>query len=79
MAYNVSMSATVDIRLNGSARTIPASGAAATVADLIRSLDIGDRRVAVEVNGAVVPRAIHAEHVLADGDRVEVVTFVGGG
>jgi sulfur carrier protein len=35
--------------------------------------------VAVEVNRTIVPRAAHARRVLADGDDVEVVTFVGGG
>ena len=37
------------------------------------------RRVAVEVNGEVVPRRRHAEQPLADGDRIEIVTLVGGG
>ncbi|MBW3084273.1 hypothetical protein KEM60_00460 [Austwickia sp. TVS 96-490-7B] len=36
-------------------------------------------RVAVEVNGDVVPRSTYAERVLGDGDRVEIVQFVGGG
>lgn len=73
------MSVTVDIQLNGAPRTVPGAGERATVADLLATLDLGDRRVAVEVNGDVVPKAVHAEHTLTDGDRVEVVTFVGGG
>jgi thiamine biosynthesis protein ThiS len=35
--------------------------------------------VAVELNRAVVPRALHAEHVVASGDVIEIVHFVGGG
>ncbi len=79
MSYNVGMSVSVEIRLNGAARTIPASGETATVSDLITVLELVGQRVAVEVNGEVVPKADHASHELAEGDRVEVVTFVGGG
>ena len=50
-----------------------------TVAALIGELGLGDRRVAVERNREVVPRAEHATTVLAAGDRLELVTFVGGG
>jgi thiazole synthase len=51
----------------------------ATVRDLLAQLKLGDVRVAVEVNGEIVPKAGHATHPLASGDRIEVVTFVGGG
>jgi sulfur carrier protein len=51
----------------------------ATVAALIERLDLGKATVAVERNGEIVPRARHAEARLAEGDRVEVVTLVGGG
>ncbi len=50
-----------------------------TVADLLRQLGRDPARLAVEVNEAVVPRADHARTRLSDGDRVEVVTLVGGG
>ena len=50
-----------------------------TVRELLASLGLGDTLVAVERNQEVVPRAQHAATVLADGDRVEVVHFVGGG
>lgn len=73
------MTTSVEIHLNGSAHAVPAPDGPPTVAALIASLELGDRRVAVEVNGEVVPRAAHAAHVLSAGDRVEVVTFVGGG
>jgi sulfur carrier protein len=51
----------------------------ATVAALLDRLEVRAARVAVEVNRVVVRREQHATYRLADGDRVEVVTFVGGG
>ena len=56
-----------------------ALGAGATVAELIESLGLGPRRVAVEVNHTLVPRADYAATRLADGDAVEIIHFVGGG
>ncbi len=50
-----------------------------TVAELLEKLDTSSQRVAVEVNGEIVPRATYGEAVLKDGDSVEVVRFVGGG
>lgn len=66
----------ISIVVNGSPRDV---GDGTTVAALIAELGLGDRRVAVERNREVVPRAQHGETVLATGDRLEVVTFVGGG
>jgi thiamine biosynthesis protein ThiS len=70
------MSELIDIVINGETRRV-APGT--TVAALVVELGLGDRRVAVERNREVVPRAQHASTVLAAGDRLEVVTFVGGG
>jgi sulfur carrier protein len=64
------------ILLNGEPRTL-ASGA--SIADLLQAEGLAGRRVAVEVNGAIVPRGTHATHALADGDKVEVVHALGGG
>lgn len=50
-----------------------------TIAALLDELGVDRRYVAVERNRAIVPRAEHGDTVLADGDRVEVVTMVGGG
>lgn len=69
----------VAIVLNGERREIPAPDGAPTIAALLAELDLVGRRVAVEVNGEVVPRERHGAHRLAEGDAVEVVTFVGGG
>jgi sulfur carrier protein len=63
------------LQINGAPREVPDGQ---TVADLLSSLGIRGR-IAVEVNGELVPRSAHAQHVLADGDRVEVVHAIGGG
>jgi sulfur carrier protein len=66
----------VRIVVNGQPRELDT---AATVADLLKELDMPLRGVAVEVNLQIVPRARHGEHLLADGDRLEIVSLVGGG
>src|SRR5205807_9911908 len=62
------------ITVNGESRTLPDP---LTTARLLEELGYDRRRVAVEVNGAVVPQARHSGHALAHGDRVEVVSLVG--
>lgn len=62
--------------VNGEARDVPGI---ATLADLLHALALDSARVAVEVNLQVVPRARHATHPLREGDRIEIVSFVGGG
>jgi sulfur carrier protein len=70
------MTATIQVVINGQGRTV---NVGMTVEKLIADLGLGDRKVAVERNRTVVPRAEHATTVLVEGDRLEVVTFVGGG
>jgi len=70
------MSDSIEIVVNGEARSVAPD---TTIAALLGELGFGDRRVAVERNREVVPRAQHATTVLGDGDRLELVTFVGGG
>ena len=62
--------------MNDEPRTLDAE---ATVADLVVALGLGPRRIAVEVNRAVVPRAEYGVTGLHDGDAVEIIHFVGGG
>jgi sulfur carrier protein len=66
----------VQVWVNGEAREVPEG---TTLAALLEVLRVGGPGVAVEVNAEVVRRARHAEHRLAAQDRVEIVTFVGGG
>ena len=64
------------LSVNGEPREVPDG---TTVAALLEALGLRRGGVAVEVNAEVVPRATYARRVLGAGDRVEVVTFVGGG
>ena len=64
------------IQVNGQGREIAAGS---TVAKLLGDLGVTQPHVAVEVNLELVPRAEHGDTILSDGDRVEVVTLVGGG
>ena len=50
-----------------------------TVAGLLAAIGLAERRVAVELNQAIVPRGRHATQVLAEGDRVEIIQAIGGG
>ena len=63
------------IQVNGDTREV----AAQTVLALVEELGFDVRKVAVERNLAIVPRSLHAETALEDGDRIELVQFVGGG
>ena len=65
----------MEILINGQPRDV----VAATVLELLQALGRGERRVAVEINGEIVPRSRHAEQALAAGDRVEIVHALGGG
>lgn len=66
----------MEILLNGGLRQVDA---ALSVLQLLQLEGLAERRVAVEVNGEIVPRSRHGEHCLADGDRIEIVHALGGG
>lgn len=66
----------MEILCNGTKKTLIPPTA---IRDLLLDLGLSPVRVAVEVNRQVVPRANHSEHLLKEGDEVEVVTLVGGG
>lgn len=66
----------MNIQLNGQPRLIPA---ASTLSTLLLQEGLAERRVAVEVNGEIVPRGLHGSHALHEGDRVEIVHALGGG
>ncbi len=66
---------TKSITLNGA----PHRSAAATIADLVRELELLPEKVAVERNGEIVPRSTLGDAALAEGDVLEIVHFVGGG
>ncbi len=66
----------MQIRVNGEVRELPDG---ANVKDLINAFQLTPERVAVEVNERLVRRAVYADTRLQAGDRVEIVTLVGGG
>ena len=66
----------VEIQVNGERRQVEAG---TTVLSLLRVLSLPETRVAVERNLALVRKAEFADTVLGEGDRIEIVTFVGGG
>ncbi len=66
----------MQILLNGAPREC---GADVTLATLLGETGYGQRRVAIEVNREIVPRSLHVDYVLSEGDRVEIVTALGGG
>jgi len=66
----------VKIFVNGEPRDV---NAGTTIAQLLESLRLDPRTLAVELNLDVIPRGRHAECVLQEGDRLEIVTLVGGG
>lgn len=66
----------IHLLLNGEPREL-ARGA--TLAALLAAEGLAQRRVAVEVNGEIVPRGRHADHALAEGDKIEIVHALGGG
>lgn len=66
----------IQIHVNGETRTWRSG---ATVADLLRELDIKTERVAVELNLEILDRAAFGQQQIKDGDRVEIMSFIGGG
>jgi sulfur carrier protein len=66
----------MQIHLNGAPVEIPEPR---TIAGLLADTGLAERRVAVELNGAIVPRGAHATQALREGDRVEIVHALGGG
>ncbi len=64
------------LTVNGEARAVEG---VAYLADLVARLRLDARKVAVELNRAIVPRSAYAATALADGDQIEIVHFIGGG
>ena len=66
----------MQVMVNGESTDIKSGS---TVAELLELLQIARERVAVEVGLEIVPKANYDSHVLTEGDRIEIVHFVGGG
>ncbi len=66
----------MEVRINGQLKPVPEGH---TIAALIAEMELTDKRIAIEVNEEIVPRSAYPAHILKPGDRVEVVTAIGGG
>ncbi|MDQ7988548.1 MAG: sulfur carrier protein ThiS [Candidatus Dactylopiibacterium sp.] len=66
----------LQLTINGEPRQLAGP---ASVQDLLVDMALAGKRVAIERNGEIVPRGLHAATPLADGDVLEVVVAVGGG
>ena len=66
----------MNILVNGENRQLEKT---LTIAELLATLELTGKRIAVELNGEIAPRSQHAATQLKDGDRVEVVHAIGGG
>ena len=64
------------VTINGETRELAAES---TLLSLLESLDMTRGRVAVEINQEIIPRSQHSEHLLHDGDKIEIIHAVGGG
>jgi thiazole synthase len=64
------------LTINGEMRDVTGS---ATVAELLSVLDLDARKIAIELNREIVPRSAYAATGLNDGDKIEIVHFIGGG
>ena len=66
----------MQLTINGEARQYDAL---TSLSSLIEALGLDPRKVAIERNLEIVPRSTYAATPLADGDRIEIVHFIGGG
>lgn len=66
----------MEITLNGETRQIPDD---TTAAQLVKLLELTGKRMAMEVNQEIVPRSTYDQHVLCNGDKIEIVGAIGGG
>jgi sulfur carrier protein len=67
----------MDVMVNGALRQL--DPAPATIAELVRALNLEGKRIAIERNGEIVPKSRYDATAVAAGDRLEVVAAVGGG
>ncbi len=76
MTFTSEKRESLEIVVNGERRKVAEN---ATVRSLLRELGLPESRVAVERNRALVRKSDYEGTALAEGDRIEIVTFVGGG
>ena len=62
--------------INGTIRQVETG---TTIFNLVTDLDIAHKKIALEINGEIIPRSHFKSRILQDGDQIEIVTAVGGG
>ena len=50
-----------------------------TIQKLLEDKNIKDKYFAVEINKKIIPKSLHCRHIIKDGDRIEIITAIGGG
>ncbi len=68
--------ATISVSVNGEARAVPSGS---SIVAMLEAIGLNPRKVAVERNLEVVPRSSLGEIIVSEGDKFEIVHFVGGG
>lgn len=63
------------VKINGE----PVKADGMTVEEYLKTTDYDPVRIAIEINGDIIPKAMYSQTVIHDGDSVEIVSFVGGG
>lgn len=66
----------ITAKINGIREKVKAG---TTISILVNDLNIANRKIALEVNGEIIPRSQFDSRILEDGDQIEIVTAVGGG
>jgi sulfur carrier protein len=66
----------LDVIVNGESRILAGS---VTVKELIQDMDLQGKRIAIEINGEIVPASQHSRVQISDGDHIEIVGAIGGG
>lgn len=66
----------MQVTINGEPREFPSP---ISVSDLLQQLELADKRIAVEINEAIIPKGQHPQTLLQGGDQVEIIHAIGGG
>jgi sulfur carrier protein len=66
----------ISVNINGNQRTFEQP---LCISELVAQLDLAGKRIAIECNSEIVPRSLFDQHLISDGDKIEVVVAVGGG
>ncbi len=72
---NIILEETRMIKINGTLENVDGK----TITEYLKTTNYNPKHIAIEINGKIVPKSTYHETILKDGDKVEIVSFVGGG